>query len=266
MSRTPSLDLAVIGNCSWAGLIDDRARLVWACLPRFDSDPVFSTLLQEELEEQGSFGIELVDHVSSEQAYEGHTAILRTVMTDAKGSMIEVRDFAPRFANFGRIYRPTMIMRTVTPLSGEPRVRVVLRPTGGYGRESAQTTRGSNHIRFITPEITLRLTTDAPLAYVEDGTPFVLGGPIHLILGPDETWRDPIARTVAEYEERTRQEWLEWVRGLSIPFEWQEEVIRAAVRGMLPKGPLGRQMFKKFKVYTGSEHPHAAQQPKPFEG
>jgi large subunit ribosomal protein L13 len=41
-----------------------------------------------------------------------------------------------------------------------------------------------------------------------------------------------------------------------------EELIRKAVRGMLPKNKLGRQMIKKLKVYTGSDHPHQAQQPK----
>ena len=41
-----------------------------------------------------------------------------------------------------------------------------------------------------------------------------------------------------------------------------EEVIRKAVKGMLPKNRLGRQMFKKLKVYSGGEHPHQAQQPK----
>jgi len=41
-----------------------------------------------------------------------------------------------------------------------------------------------------------------------------------------------------------------------------EELIKAAVKGMLPKNTLGRQMFRKLKVYSGSEHPHAAQQPK----
>ncbi|MHB8210009.1 MAG: 50S ribosomal protein L13 [Acidithiobacillus sp.] len=40
-----------------------------------------------------------------------------------------------------------------------------------------------------------------------------------------------------------------------------ERVIEIAVKGMLPKNPLGRAMFKKLKVYTGSEHPHSAQQP-----
>jgi large subunit ribosomal protein L13 len=38
-------------------------------------------------------------------------------------------------------------------------------------------------------------------------------------------------------------------------------IIFKAVKGMLPRGPLGRRMLKKFKVYTGSEHPHAAQNP-----
>ncbi|HER62398.1 MAG TPA: 50S ribosomal protein L13 [Desulfobacteraceae bacterium] len=41
-----------------------------------------------------------------------------------------------------------------------------------------------------------------------------------------------------------------------------EELIKKAVKGMLPKNKLGRQMFRKLKVYAGSDHPHAAQQPK----
>ncbi|MBD3292475.1 MAG: 50S ribosomal protein L13 [Armatimonadia bacterium] len=44
-----------------------------------------------------------------------------------------------------------------------------------------------------------------------------------------------------------------------------EEVIRRAVKGMLPHNPLGTKMLKKLKVYAGSEHPHQAQQPEPLE-
>jgi len=40
-----------------------------------------------------------------------------------------------------------------------------------------------------------------------------------------------------------------------------ERIIESAVKGMLPKGPLGRAMYSKLKVYAGAEHPHAAQQP-----
>ena len=44
-----------------------------------------------------------------------------------------------------------------------------------------------------------------------------------------------------------------------------ERVIEIAVKGMLPKNPLGRAMYRKLKVYKGAEHPHAAQQPQPLE-
>jgi large subunit ribosomal protein L13 len=44
--------------------------------------------------------------------------------------------------------------------------------------------------------------------------------------------------------------------------QFPERIIEAAIKGMLPKTPLGRSMFKKLKVYAGEDHPHAAQQPK----
>lgn len=44
-----------------------------------------------------------------------------------------------------------------------------------------------------------------------------------------------------------------------------EDVMYLAVKGMLPKGPLGRSMIKKLHIYAGAEHPHAAQQPKVLE-
>ena len=44
-----------------------------------------------------------------------------------------------------------------------------------------------------------------------------------------------------------------------------EQVVELAVKGMLPKGPLGREMFTKLHVYAGAEHPHAAQKPETLE-
>lgn len=56
----------------------------------------------------------------------------------------------------------------------------------------------------------------------------------------------------------------------SVPFEKMQannpvRIIELAVKGMLPKNPLGREMYRKLKVYVGSEHPHTAQQPKQLE-
>ena len=224
-----TLDLALIGNCSWGGLVDRGGRLVWACLPRFDSDPVFPALLRDAPDHEGSFAVELLGAVESEQRYEGLTPVLVTTLTDARGSAIELRDFAPRFENHGRTFRPTMLIRRVRPLRGEPRVRVVVRPRHGYGAQAAAVARGSNHLRFVMPELTLRLTTDAPIAYVASGTPFVLERPVELILGPDETLAGGVCATAREFEERTIEHWQEWSRTLSIPFEWQAPVIRAAI-------------------------------------
>ncbi len=55
------------------------------------------------------------------------------------------------------------------------------------------------------------------------------------------------------------------VRAIDMLDKHPERVIEKAVRGMLPKNSLGRQMFKKMFVYTGTEHPHAAQKPEPFQ-
>ncbi len=62
-----------------------------------------------------------------------------------------------------------------------------------------------------------------------------------------------------------------YIGGLkSISFDKQiekapERVIQSAVKGMMPKGPLGRDMFRKLKIYAGPEHQHTAQQPQPLE-
>lgn len=52
---------------------------------------------------------------------------------------------------------------------------------------------------------------------------------------------------------------------LEMRTNYPEKMIEGAVRGMLPKGSLGRQMFKKLNVYAGNEHPHEAQQPEAYE-
>ena len=49
-----------------------------------------------------------------------------------------------------------------------------------------------------------------------------------------------------------------------LPFLMPADAVRKSVRGMLPKNRLGRQMLKKLKVYTGPNHPHAAQSPQPL--
>jgi GH15 family glucan-1,4-alpha-glucosidase len=223
-----SLDLALIGNCTVGALLDARGRMVWGCFPRFDGDPVFCSLLDDTLA-HGYFDIELVDFESAEQAYVENTAILRTRLVDTRGGCVEITDFAPRFGLFGRMFRPTMLVRRLRRINGSPRLRVRLRPACDTGRARPATTWGSNHVRYVMPTLTLRLTTDLSITAIQEETAFFLEDTATLLLGPDETVHESPGETGRRFLEETERYWQEWVRFLGIPFEWQEAVIRAAI-------------------------------------
>jgi len=225
-----SLDLAIIGNCNIGALIDKTARVVWTCLPRFDGDPRFCALLDDGKEiTKGFFDISLEGFVRSEQHYRRNSAVLVTTLYDATGGVIEVTDFAPRFKQFGRVFRPQMLVRQIKPLAGAPSIRVRLRPAHDYGRHEPEVTRGSNHIRYIMPDLTLRMTTDGPLTYIQEEVPFIVEQPITLVFGHDESFTSSVTNMGREFLEQTDDYWKEWCRYLSLPFEWQDAVVRAAI-------------------------------------
>ncbi|MCW0460720.1 Trehalase [Xanthomonas sacchari] len=226
---SPNLDLGVIGNGSFGALIDKRASVVWSCLPAFDGDPAFCALLSPRAHPGGDFSIELEDFVDSDQHYLANTAILRTVLRDAHGGAVEVIDFAPRWRNHGRFYRPVSIIRQVRPLAGNPRIRVLARPLADWGARQPESTWGSNHVRWLLPDFTLRLTTDVPVRFIRDELPFVLNHPVNLMLGVDESLTRSLTGYIQEAQERTEEYWREWVRYLSVPLDWQEAVIRSAI-------------------------------------
>jgi GH15 family glucan-1,4-alpha-glucosidase len=223
-----TLDLAVIGNGRTAALLDTRARLVWWCFPRFDGDPLFSRLLAGD-EEKGFCDVVLEGFSESEAAYERNTAIVQTVLTSSDGSKVRITDFAPRFRNLGRMLRPPQLIRIIEPIAGLPRITIRMRPTQNYGEPIGRRVPGSNHIRYGMPEPLIRLTTDAPLSYIEHETVFALTRPIHMVIGSDESFEGDLERTAREFADRTREYWTEWVRRLSIAYDWQEVTIRAAI-------------------------------------
>lgn len=222
------LDLALIGNCRVAALIDTGGRIVWWCFPRFDSNPAFSRLLSGD-DEKGFADVVLADLAKTKSGYVRNTAIVETELEDRHGGRVRITDFAPRFVHFERTFRPPQIVRRITPLGGLPRIAIRVRPTHGYGRPTTEFSLGSNHIRYHGPGPVLRLTTDAPLSYIAEERSFPLTKPVTLVFGPDEPFQSALDSTAREFEERTRDHWSGWVRSLAVPFEWQNAVTRAAV-------------------------------------
>lgn len=228
-AHKPDLDLWPIGNCQVSGLIDKRGALVWGCVPRVDGDPVFCALLNGDQQEAGVWRFELDGQVSSSQAYIRNTPILVTRLAASDGSIVEVLDFCPRFRGNGRMYRPVAFGRVVRPIAGNPRIRVVLRPMKNYGAQLADTTCGTNHIRYLVGQQGLRLSTDAPVGYIAEGRTFRIERDTHFFLGPDEPFTGNLREEIRRMEQATRKYWQEWARGLATPFEWQTEVIRCAI-------------------------------------
>lgn len=200
-------------------------------MPRFDGDPVMHALLGSPsgLAEDGRMKVELEKFHRAEQSYDRSTAIVRTRLFDAEGQGVEIVDFAPRFYQRDRIFRPAQLVRRIRPLSGRPRIRVSFKPRGDWGQQVPVITRGSNHLRYVLPGATLRLNTSAPPTYVAEGTWFTLHEPVSLLLGPDESLSGGIEETARDFEEQTRQHWLHWTRRLALPLEWQDAVIRSAI-------------------------------------
>jgi GH15 family glucan-1,4-alpha-glucosidase len=229
MSGVTSLDLWPIGNCQVSALADRTARLVWGCIPRVDGDPMFSALLGGDETQAGFWAIELDGPAKVEMRYERNAPVLVSTHVDEAGNAMQVVDFCPYFHRLGRPYRPVAFARIVRPLSGAPRIRVRLRPTRDWGEPLAGSIGGTSHIRYQADRMTVRLTTTAPVGYVHEERAFRLERPLHFFLGPDESFSGDLAGSVDEMLALTLAEWRAWVRGLAVPLEWQEAVIRAAI-------------------------------------
>jgi len=227
-----NLALGVIGNCAFNALIDATGQIVWCCLPRPDGDPVFNALLAGQTDGvplRGVCAVELENLAESRQSYVANTAILATELVDNQGNALRITDFAPRFQDRGRMFRPLLLVRRIVPIAGNPHIRVLLSPTFDYGATQPSLTRGSNHLRYVHSTQALRLTSDMPLTYVLDGTSHLLDRPANLLFGVDETLGSGIGETARDFEERTAHYWQHWARALAVPLEWQEAVIRAAI-------------------------------------
>ena len=146
------------------------------------------------------WAVELEDFARSEQQYEPNTAILRTRLYDSKGQGIELTDFAPRFFNRGRTFRPLTLVRRSKVLEGSPRMRMLVRPRFNWGRDRPLVTQGSTHIRYVGASQTLRLNSDAPLSYLLSETFFVVDRPMNFIMGPDETLLSGIEDTARGFD------------------------------------------------------------------
>ncbi len=220
--------LGVVGNCSYVGYIDTHTDVRWLCMPRFDSPFLFGSLLDSQ--KGGHFYIQPEDpNYSTQQHYIKNTNILVTEVLLGDSSRYRVTDFAPRFIQNDRAFRPMMLFRKIEVLAGVPRVRVVCEPRADWGEEEAVVLEGSNHIRFLNVGENVRLTSTIPVSFVRNKRAFVLTEDHYLCFSYGLPLEAPLRSTGNEFLSKTTQYWQRWIRSTSISLLHQEAVIRSAL-------------------------------------
>lgn len=221
-------DSGIVGNCSYIAHINQAADVTWLCWPRFDSPFVFGQIISGR-DRGGEFFVRPAgDTYKTRQVYLDNTNVLSTEFTASDGAF-RVIDFAPRFSQYDRYYKPLMLARKIEPLSGSPMIRVACRPTGDYGRIQPTVQRGSNHLRFAGVGENTRLTTDLSLNAVLESRPLVLRSPRYLALTYGPPLEAALGETLEAFLEKTIRYWRHWVLQCGVGNFRQEQVIRSAL-------------------------------------
>lgn len=227
-----TLDLALIGNGGIGALIDPRGGIAWCCLPRFDSDPVFCSLLAGEAGRGpvGVFTIDLEHGERAEQQYIPDTPILLTRLYDDNGGGVEITDFCPRYEKDGELFCPTLLIRQIRPIGERPNIKVHLSPALDYGCGKRRQALGAGYISYSGDE-TLRLTTDIPTEAIADRTPSPIHQTVTLIFGLDEPFatHSDITSTATAMLDKTTAYWQHWVSTLEASGRWRDAVVQAAI-------------------------------------
>jgi GH15 family glucan-1,4-alpha-glucosidase len=217
----------IIGNCAYLAHINKNTNIDWLCWPRFDSTFIFGGLLDKK--KGGEFSILPEGKFTSHQYYQENTNILITEIITQNGEKYKITDFAPRFYQNQRYYKPLMLIRKIEAVEGSPRIRVKCEPVSEYGDIKLDVNRGSNHIQYKGGNERIRLTTNIPISYVFEEHYFVLNESKYLVLTYGEPLEAPLISTSDRFLHETTRYWQTWIKHSSIAPFYQPYVIRSAL-------------------------------------
>jgi GH15 family glucan-1,4-alpha-glucosidase len=219
-------NMGIIGNCSYIAYIDSAAKVQWMCMPRFDSDFVFGSLLDSQ--KGGEFSVSPVGEFKSHQYYISNTNVLCTEF-ECNNGKFRVIDCAPRFPQFERYFKPLMLVRKIELLDGSPQIKVKCKPVSNYGTTAPEVVTGSNHLRFLNFAMQVRLTTDVSLSLIGEEQSFVLDQNRYLVFTYGEPLEASLKATAEDFINKTVRYWQGWIKSTYLPEIYQDEIIRSAL-------------------------------------
>jgi GH15 family glucan-1,4-alpha-glucosidase len=226
MSRH-TYDYGVVGNCAFTAHIHKDTNIAWMCWPRFDSSFIFGGMLDDN--KGGEFWIKPPSgKFISTQYYLENTNVLCTDIKTDEG-IYRVTDFAPRFYQTDRYYKPLMLIRKVERIKGNPRIIVKCNPKGDYGQITPEKSLGSNHVRYLGLGAHVRLTTNIAQSYLVEEQSFVLNETKYLVLTYGPPLEAALVETVDSFLTKTIDYWQRWIKTASIVNFYQRQAIRSAL-------------------------------------
>jgi GH15 family glucan-1,4-alpha-glucosidase len=216
----PIADYALIGDCHGAALVASDGSIDWACLRRFDADPVFCRLL--DAGRGGHWSIRPLGAHASRRAYVDGTNVLRTVFEAADGA-VAVTDFMPvgrrldaGVNDYVNLNAPAWIVRRIEGLRGELQLQTVYRPSLDFARRPAQLVLGDGAVHG-GPQLPELPSLYGAVAFSVAGDcasaafRIAAGQRLDLVLADTTVaGADPCAR-VDEFHAATLAFWQEWI-------------------------------------------------------
>ncbi len=242
----PIEDYALIGDCRSAALVARDGGIDWATLHRFDADPVFCRLL--DASRGGFWSIRPRAEYACTRAYLPATNILRTVFTDARGS-VALTDFMPvgrkldaGVHDYVHLNAPGWIVRRIEGLQGEMELDIEYRPSRRFAREPAELRLGERAVRAGIEMPTLYGDVDFSLeGDLATATLRIASGQTRDLVLADSVvaGESPLARA-DEFLKITQAFWEEWIGYCRYRGPYQDTVMRSALAlKMLTYAPTG---------------------------
>jgi GH15 family glucan-1,4-alpha-glucosidase len=207
-----NLSYGVIGNGRSCALVSQAGSIDWCCLADFDSPSVFGALL--DADRGGRFAIEPEgEGWTVQQAYLKYTNILCTHFA-SETAQFDVIDFMPCYRrDRGGHHCPPEVIRLVTPIEGEARIRVRFEPRLGYAEGPTSIGTFARYLKAETegePHESVYLYTDCDHAAVRGGTTIPLDRSYYFLLAYDQKIA-PVNQERVDLElQMTKAYWMDW--------------------------------------------------------
>ncbi len=241
--------LGMIGNGRTCALVDAFGKIVFCCLPDFDSGTVFASILDEE--KGGSFSLEIVGGGVTGQTYEPNSNVLVTTFESEEGAF-ELIDFMPRYTSDGRIEASNDVgpdvVRKLRLIRGTPKVKVHFDPQLEYGHGKTEIVREPTRLKAMTEWSgeqalvyeSMYLWTDLDADAVRSGSEVDLTGDRFLFMSYHDKVQVPDMPLVDLMLQRTRAYWMLWAARTQLPLNYRKQSMRSAlVLKMLQFKPTG---------------------------